>query len=162
MMHELLVAFVLSLVKIAGVLLGGKMKLLLLLTLLVSCGKIKHEIKAPKSIKVEAPEEIKVDVPEEIKVDAPEIPENITVGPDFEKAALFCDNRYGVLTDAAEECFYDYRNYYKVNVKLDINSIIEFCEQSYGEGEEATEACIEDLITLFNQYTSGGTPGQGK
>ena len=63
-------------------------------------------------------------------------PEGITFGPDFEGAAAFCDERYGVDTDESEDCFQDYRNYFSAEVVLNLDSIVNYCEGNYDTEEE--------------------------
>jgi len=110
------------------------MKFLLILTLLISCGKIEHKIKG----------EAKVDVPT-----------NISFQPDFEKAAKFCDDRYGVKTQASEECFDDFRNYYELEVKVDLSAITDFCSKY--DTQESINNCTNELLALFSSM--GGSPG---
>jgi hypothetical protein len=73
---------------------------------------------------------------------------NAKVGPDFEGAANFCDERYGYKTAESEACFEDYRDYFDVEVKLDVLSINKFCEEAYTDQEEI-DTCIKDLIGVM-------------
>lgn len=108
---------------------------LLSLILMVSCGKFTHKI-------VGVPEKVKVDVPSEFKV-----------GPDFEKAAKFCDDRYGKDTNEAEDCFQDYRNYTKLNIGINIDALSGFCDDNYSEQNDK-EKCLQELIDLLKQLNS--------
>lgn len=114
------------------------MKNLLILTVLitlVSCGKLKHEIEG----------EAKVEVPES----------RISFEPDFEKAAAFCDERYGVKTEASEDCFEDFRDYYELEIKVDLDAIEEFCNKY--DTQDEIENCTSELLGLFGSM--GASPG---
>ena len=138
---------------------GTNMKYLLitLLLVLVGCGKQTH------TVEIEASEEfptVEIEGPEDIVIEAPE---DIVVGPDFEGAAAFCDNRY--LPDnetEAEACFQDYRNYFDVEIGLDLDAIASFCENTYNHldspaKEVAIAACQDDLIKALEFSTNPQT-----
>jgi hypothetical protein len=92
---------------------------------------------------------VDVDIPERIDAEAEIIaPESLEFGPDFEKASEFCDNRYGPGTDESEACFQDYRNYYSIQLGLDLEALVDFCEErAVGD----VEACIEDLTNILSE-----------
>lgn len=71
-----------------------------------------------------------------------------TVGPDFAKAAAFCDDRYGAKSPEAESCFQDYRDYTKIKVSLDMESLQRFCETNYPVEEDRVQ-CVEDVMKTF-------------
>lgn len=127
------------------------MKKLLLLTGLLligtSCGKIKFDIKSDPLV-VSAPDlkdaKIKVDMPTDI-----------TLGPDFEKTAAFCDGRYPDNSAAAEACFKDYRDFYQIKVGLDLDAIIDFCGTTYDD-TLSSEECIRDLIDVIDNALNNG------
>jgi hypothetical protein len=114
----------------------SKLITLLALILTVSCAKIKHELEGEAKAKIDAPE-------------------SISFEPDFEKAAQFCDNRYGVGTEAAEDCFQDFRNYYDLEVKVDLDAISNFCDKY--DTQEEVNSCTSELLALFNSM--GAAPG---
>ena len=103
------------------------MRLLILFTLITGCG-INHKIKN-NEIKVSAPKEF-------------------TFGPNFDEAAEFCDSRYGVGTEEAEECFLDYREFYNLNIGIDLQAIQEYCEDRFEYEEQI--ACEDELIDLLS------------
>ena len=70
------------------------------------------------------------------------------IGPDFEKTAIFCDNRYQDDPDKAEECFMDFREFYSVEVKLNLDSIEEFCDNNYNS-EKEIKGCKEELLSFL-------------
>lgn len=109
----------------------GKLNSLILLLLLVGCsGKINHNIKGLENTKV-------------------------TVGPDFKSAASFCDDRYGEKTEEAEKCFSDYRNFYTLRLKLDMDSIAAYCEQWYAASEPSKmDSCVDDLKDILTNMAS--------
>ena len=117
-------------------LLNTMIMLFCVITLLTSCGKIKHEIRG---------------VPSNYKIDAPH---DFSLGPDFEKAAKVCNSFYGKKTAEAEACFKDYRNYTKLKIAIDLDSIKLFCKESYNV-EEEYKSCISDLVTLINSLLGG-------
>lgn len=80
---------------------------------------------------------------------------NVTAGPDFEKAAKFCDDRYGASSDAAESCFKDYRDYTKIKVEFDMSSLQDFCYKAYTVTDDQTK-CITDITNAFDSILSGG------
>lgn len=97
-------------------------KLIILLSiLLVSCGKIKVETQVPTDFKV---------------------------GLDFQAASDFCDTRYGVGTEASEECFLDYRQFFSPKLKIDFTSIENFCKTNY-TNEEDILGCQTDLLDII-------------
>lgn len=98
------------------------MKHLLVLFIMVSCGKIIVDTN---------------------------IPDNITFGPDFQKAIEFCDNRYGINSEESEECFNDYRLFLSPRIQLDLASINTFCKGRYTTEEEIA-ACENDLLNIIN------------
>ncbi len=108
----------------------AKMKKLINYTMLIlltcSCGKLKHDVdvKAPKDLKIETPTEF-------------------TYGPDFDKAAKFCDDRYDN-ADEAEACFQDYRDYMKIEIGFNVDALETFCSKY-----EDVEACVDELRDLF-------------
>jgi hypothetical protein len=107
----------------------NKLILFMLLTILISCGKIK----------VDAPKDFTVDFPNDFKVD---------INPNFKEAAEFCDNRYKDNPEAAEACFMDYREYFSIKVGVDLSSIISFCNENYTNALD-NEECINDLTDLI-------------
>lgn len=112
------------------------MKYLITLTLLCSCGM---DIGGLESLEnIEANGEIKTD-----------LPENIAFEPDFEKAIKVCDNKYGKGTEESDECFKDFRNYYKTTVGFDFSGIIEFCEERY-DTELEVDACQDELLDIVD------------
>jgi hypothetical protein len=80
---------------------------------------------------------------------------NANIGPDFEKAAKFCDDRYGEKSDEAESCFQDYRDYTKIRVVLDMQAIEDFCNKNYTDDTEKTK-CISDVAQIFDSILSEG------
>jgi hypothetical protein len=88
-----------------------------------------------------------VDVDAEVQTD---IPDKINLEPDFENAMRVCDERYGAKTKESEECFEDFRNYYKTSFGLDLSGIIEFCEDRYNL-EEEQELCQDELLNIIDQ-----------
>lgn len=104
------------------------MKYLIILSLLVSCGKIKIE---PKPI--------------EVKTD---IPESIAFGPDFAKAAEFCDARYGANSVESESCFEDYRRFLSPKLQVDFGSINQFCKSNYAAPQDIL-ACEQEILDIF-------------
>lgn len=76
-------------------------------------------------------------------------PETMNIQPDFERMATFCDERYGASTSEAEECFTDFRRYYKLDVSFDTGSIISFCEGTYTTPEEKA-ACKKEFSDFFS------------
>lgn len=101
------------------------MRYLILLTLLVSCGKIRVETNVPKQV---------------------------TFGPNFEQAAKFCDERYGQSTIEAEDCFKDYRTFLSPKVTLDLASIQTFCKGSYSTPEDI-KGCEADLLDIIKNIS---------
>ena len=112
----------------------------MLILLVYSCGKMKHDVN------VKGADKVKVDVPEKITVDAPE---KITYGPDFEGAAAFCDARYEDDVDA-ESCFQDYRSYMKMEIGFNVDALEKFCSKY-----EDVEACVSELKQLFGIINAG-------
>lgn len=86
----------------------------------------------------------KVDV-SPIKV---EIPKDFTIGPDFEKAAIFCDEYWGYRTAEARACFKDYTGFF--SLKLDISSIVDYCKGKYVDQAEVDQ-CEEDIRNIFSR-----------
>lgn len=76
-----------------------------------------------------------------------------SVGPDFEKAAQFCDERYGKMSEEAESCFQDYRDYTKIRVVLDLEAIEDFCYKSYIDPIEQAK-CVSDVAQIFDAILS--------
>lgn len=76
------------------------------------------------------------------------------IGPDFEGAANFCDTRYGKLTQEAEACFEDYRNYFKINIELSFNEITDFCEEQF-TNQSDIDICRTDLLSLLINIQRG-------
>lgn len=105
------------------------MKKVIILLLLVSCGKIKIDT---KPIKVEKPG-----------------PLNVYVGPDFKAAAQFCDDRYGFKTEQSELCFMDFRNYLSLSVQADADLIQNYCDGRFTENTEI-EQCLIDFEDYFS------------
>lgn len=93
----------------------------LLLFLLASCGKV----------------DLKVD-----KIDP------VLFGPDFEKAIKICDERYGVKTAEAEQCFKDYRTFFSPKVILDAGSVTKYCAAAYTDPIEI-QNCETNLTSLI-------------
>lgn len=85
------------------------------------------------------------------KVKVSGIPEKASaeIGPDFEKAAKFCDDRYGKKSDESEDCFEDYRGYFDLKISLDLEGLEEFCEKVYVDQQEVN-TCVEDLLGILN------------
>jgi len=111
-----------------------KINLLMILILLCSCGKFKHEVSGvPTSYKIDAPHDFKL-------------------GPDFEKAAKFCDDRYGKDTPEAEACFQDYRTYTTLKIAIDLKAITSFCKESYTDTIDI-QSCVEDITKLLESLT---------
>lgn len=104
------------------------MKILLLL-LLVSCGKIKVE-----TSKLET---------------GP-----VNYGPDFKAATEICDTRYGVGTIESEECFKDYRSYMSPKISFDLGSITDFCNKTYKNDVEIS-GCAEDILSIIEGVNNG-------
>ena len=97
--------------------------------ILCSCGKIKVETTPIKT-------------------------EPVTFGPDFQKAAEFCDQRYGVGSVESEDCFQDYRRFLSPKIQFDLSSITSFCKDRYTvEGDIV--GCEDDLLNIINQVNSG-------
>ena len=111
-------------------------KLLILSTaLLSSCGM---KIRGLESLEnIEAKGDIKTDIPEKISFE-----------PDFKNAIETCDNRYGVGTEESEDCFQDFRDYYKTSIGFDFSGLIEFCEERYNT-ELEIEACQDELLDII-------------
>jgi len=105
------------------------MKNIIILLLVVSCGKLKIDT---KPVKIENPG-----------------PLNVYVGPDFKAAAEFCDNRYGVKTEASEECFMDFRNYLSLTVSADTELVADYCGGRFTETADI-EQCKIDFEDYFN------------
>ena len=93
------------------------------LLLIISCGKIDHEVSTPNDLK-------------------------ITLEPDFERVAIFCDERYGEKTIEAEECFKDFRNYYDIETTINNTGVIEYCESKYNNEFEVTN-CVDEIISFM-------------
>ena len=110
------------------------MNKLLLLTLLCSCGMKFKGLESLEKIKVE----VKTDIPDQISLE-----------PDFDKAIATCNTRYGVNTKGSEECFEDFRNYYKTTIGFDFSGIIEFCEDRYNT-ELEIDACQDELLDIVD------------
>lgn len=101
------------------------MRLLIILTLLTSCGL-------------------------KTKVSGGLTPTEIKVQPDFARAAEICDDRYGVGTDEAEACFKDFRSYYDVEVSLNLASITKFCKENYINADDIKQ-CVIDLSNVLKK-----------
>lgn len=88
-----------------------------------------------------------------------QVPDSFEFGPDFERAAKFCDDRYLPDVEAAEACFEDYRNYFRLEISFDLESVVSFCEAEYGEQTDSSSECIDDLFRLFDSLpqSSGGS-----
>lgn len=71
------------------------------------------------------------------------------VGPDFEKAALFCDNRYGYKTLESEKCFKDYRNFLQVKVGVDADAVANYCSDRFPNDQQALDQCEDDINDLI-------------
>ena len=113
------------------------MKNSLMILFLCSCGmKIKGLENLESLENIEAKGEIKTD-----------LPDSIAFEPDFENAMLQCDIRYGVGTESSEDCFKDFRDYYKTTIGFDFSGIIEFCEQRY-ELEADQNECLDELVDI--------------
>jgi len=104
--------------------------LFLLILITASCGKFKHELEGEATAKVEAPERISLE-------------------PDFQKAAAFCDLRYKPNIVAAESCFLDFRTYYKPTVGIDLTQLVAYCANRY-EVDQDIEDCEQDLLDIIN------------
>jgi hypothetical protein len=79
---------------------------------------------------------------------------NISVNPDFRKAAEFCDERYGSKTKGSEECFKDFRDYYSVKLSVDLDSIERYCEEHYLKAGDVTN-CIDEMVSLIAAVKKG-------
>lgn len=121
-----------------------------LVALAASCSKHDIRLKGIDDIDVNV-----AGIPEDINVNAPE---DITIGPDFKGASALCDERYGKGTEASEDCFLDYRDYYRVSIGFSLDEIIEFCEDQYGSDSDIEE-CIQNLTNLFQSVGDLPTPG---
>lgn len=75
--------------------------------------------------------------------------DDVTLSPNFQKGAEFCDERYGAKTKEAEKCFEDYREYFKVKVTFDVSSILDFCEER-NETQIDIDRCVDNILNLFN------------
>lgn len=71
------------------------------------------------------------------------------VGPDFEKALSVCKDFYKEDLEKVDKCFDDYRRYFKIEFKIDMDTILDFCNSEYIENEELTR-CINDLKDIIN------------
>lgn len=69
---------------------------------------------------------------------------DVQIGPNFEQVAKFCDERYGFKSEEAEQCFKDYREFYKI--KIDISS---FCDQKYVELPDI-QSCQQELLDILD------------
>ena len=98
------------------------MKILLVLLLLVSCGKV-VDVQVPKKI-------------------------DVGVGPDFAGAIKLCDERYGVKTLESEACFKDYRQYTQIKLSADPGSVLNYCQAKYTTQTEIDQ-CELDLNNLL-------------
>lgn len=78
------------------------------------------------------------------------IPDELTLGPDFEKAAQICNEFYGKGTEEAAVCFSDYRNYYKIG--LDFSSIDDYCARKYNQDQDVND-CFNDLTDLLDKIS---------
>lgn len=96
---------------------------LLILLLIVSCGKIKVETNLPKKIEF---------------------------GPDFAQAISICDERYGKGTVDSEACFQDYRSFLSPKISFDFASINTFCKGRYTTPEEL-KGCEDDLLSIISK-----------
>jgi len=85
-----------------------------------------------------------------MKVKIPDTNQNIKVGPDFEKAIRICDHKYGKDTEESELCFQDYRDFFNVKVKIDLDGIVEYCSNRY-ELEEDIIECEENIVNLTKE-----------
>lgn len=104
---------------------GLCMKKILILFLLVSCGKVDHNVKTK------------------------DVGGTVSFGPNFQAAAQFCDERYGTKTEEAERCFKDYREFYKV--KIDVET---FCESQY-TNEQDILFCQNDMLEIKEYEKNG-------
>ena len=77
-----------------------------------------------------------------------DVPNKVAFGPDFEAAALFCDNKYGAHTIESEECFQDYRTFLSPKISIDLASIESFCKAGYATPEEVA-GCQQDLLGII-------------
>ncbi len=101
----------------------------LLLLLIVSCGKIKVET---TPVKVET-----------------NLPKSIGFGPDFQKAADFCDERYGKDTTESEDCFKDYRTFLSPKIAFDLANLDSFCNGRYTAIDDV-KSCEDDLLSIIS------------
>lgn len=76
--------------------------------------------------------------------------DDVKVGPNFQKGAEFCDDRYGKGTDKAERCFEDYREYFNVKITFDVSSILDFCEEQ-NQTQQDIDECVDDILNLFGE-----------
>ena len=119
-------------------------KLITLCSIMIvsSCG---FKVKGLESLEnIEAKAEIETDIPDKISLE-----------PDFDKAIKTCDDRYGKNTEESEECFQDFRDYYKTTVGFDFSGIIEFCEERY-DTELEIDACQDELLNIVDTSELGG------
>lgn len=110
------------------------MKYIIMIIFLVGCG-MKHNVEG--------------DMKAEAKIET-DLPDRISFEPDFQKAAKFCDDRYGEKTSEAEDCFQDFRDYYKATVGIDFDAILDYCAAKYEE-EELINECEEDILDIIGE-----------
>ena len=110
------------------------MKYIIMIILICSCG-MKHNVDG--DVKTES----------EIETD---LPDRISFEPDFEKAAKFCDDRYGEKTLEAEDCFQDFRDYYKATVGIGFDAILDYCSSKY-EDQELINECESDILDIIGE-----------
>ena len=72
-----------------------------------------------------------------------------SVQPNFEQAAAFCDDRYGSMSKEAEECFADFREYFKITVGVDLDSITKYCETKWKD-DVSINSCEEELLEIIS------------
>lgn len=91
--------------------------------IIIACGKMKHDVKAPTNFKAD--------------VDA-------KVDDGFTELFELCDNRYGYKTLESEQCIADGKAYRKLQVGIDLTSVEQFCQE-----REDEDGCFQDLTSLF-------------
>ena len=86
-----------------------------------------------------------------VKADIPDSNQTVKVDatPDFERIAAFCDDRYDGDSKEAEACFKDFRNYFDINIGVNLDNIINYCESSYELPQDIT-GCKKELLIFMS------------
>ncbi|MDX1372563.1 MAG: hypothetical protein R3321_08830 [Nitrososphaeraceae archaeon] len=105
------------------------MKYLILVGLLVSCGKMKIETKGiPKSIETKS---------------------EVILNDGYIALHKFCEDKYGTGTEDSEKCIEDGVNYKDVDVRIGLDdSLVDYCEN-----REEPDSCLDDLSGFFDEYS---------